>query len=96
MRDRIRKSFGTCGDMVMMKNLHDDFGEAIFEKLRRWKNANSKEFSVSLIDAFWLMHLNFEHFIIHLRPTPTDEKRNAIAFREDINSIKHKILEHYS
>lgn len=82
--------------MVMMKNLHDDFGEAIFEKLRRWKNANSEEFNVSLIDAFWLMHLNFEHFIIHLRPTPTDEKRNAIAFREDIDNIKYKILKHYS
>ena len=42
------------------------------------------------------MHLDFEHFISHLRPTPKDKKRNAIAFREDINSIKHKILEHYS
>ena len=42
------------------------------------------------------MHLDFEHFIKHLRPTPTDKKRNALAFREDIDSIKHKILEHYS
>lgn len=42
------------------------------------------------------MHLDFEHFIRHLQPTPTDKKRNALAFREDIDSIKHKILEHYS
>ena len=83
--------------MITMKNdLHDAFDEVIFDKLDEWKNADGEEFSVNLIDAFWLMHLDFEHFIRHLRPTPTDKKRNAIAFREDINSIKHKILEHYS
>ena len=80
----------------MRKGLHKDFNEVIFDKLDEWKNADGEEFSVNLIDAFWLMHLDFEHFISHLRPTPTDKKRNAIAFREDINSIKHKILEHYS
>ena len=80
----------------MRKELHKDFNEVIFDKLNEWKNAVGEEFSVNLIDAFWLMHLDFEHFIKHLQPTPTDKKRNAIAFREDINSIKHKILEHYS
>lgn len=80
----------------MRKELHKDFNEVIFDKLNEWKNAAGEEFSVNLIDAFWLMHLDFEHFIRHLQPTPTDKKRNAIAFREDINSIKHKILEHYS
>ena len=80
----------------MRKELHKDFNEVIFDKLDEWKNAAGEEFSVNLIDAFWLMHLDFEHFISHLRPTPTDKKRNASAFREDIDSIKHKILEHYS
>lgn len=80
----------------MRKELHKDFNEVIFDKLNEWKNAVGEKFSVNLIDAFWLMHLDFEHFIKHLQPTPTDKKRNAIAFREDIDSIKHKILEHYS
>lgn len=80
----------------MRKELHKDFNEVIFDKLNEWKNSVGEEFSVNLIDAFWLMHLDFEHFIKHLRPTPTDKKRNALAFREDIDSIKHKILEHYS
>ena len=80
----------------MRKELHKDFNKVIFDKLNEWKNSVGEEFSVNLIDAFWLMHLDFEHFIKHLRPTPTDKKRNALAFREDIDSIKHKILEHYS
>ncbi len=80
----------------MRKELHKDFNEIIFDKLDEWKNADGKEFSVNLIDAFWLMHLDFEHFISHLLPTPTDKKRNAIAFREDIDNIKRKILEHHS
>ena len=80
----------------MRKELHKDFNEVIFDKLNEWKNAVGEEFSVNLIDAFWLMHLDFEHFIKHLQPTPTDKKKNAIAFREDIDNIKHKILEHYS
>lgn len=80
----------------MGKNLHDDFGEVIFAKLDKWKNVAGEEFNVNLIDAFWLMHLDFEHFIGHLRPTPTDKKRSASALREDIDNIKHEILEHYS
>lgn len=68
----------------MGKKLHDEFSEIIFKKLNEWKRVNGEGFQVNLIDAFWLMHLDFEHFINHLRPTPTDKKRNAFAFREDI------------
>ena len=83
--------------MITMKNdLHDAFDEVIFDKLGEWKNNVDKEFDINLVDAFWLMHLDFEHFKRHLRPTPTDKKRNAITFHEDIENIKHKILEHYS
>lgn len=80
----------------MGKNLHNEFSEVIFKKLNAWKNVGDKGFHVNLIDAFWLMHLDFEHFINHLRPTPTDKKRNASAFREDIVAIKGGIVEHYS
>lgn len=80
----------------MKKKLHDEFSEIIFKKLNEWKNVGNEGFHVNLIDAFWLMHLDFEHFMNHLRPTPTDKKRNASAFREDIAAIKAKIIEHYS
>ncbi|MBR3497394.1 MAG: hypothetical protein IKO05_00195 [Selenomonadaceae bacterium] len=80
----------------MKKKLHDEFSEIIFKKLDEWKNVGNEGFHVNLIDAFWLMHLDFEHFMNHLRPTPTDKKRNASAFREDIAAIKAKIIEHYS
>ena len=80
----------------MGKKLHDEFSEVIFKKLNEWKNVDDEGFNINLIDAFWLIHLDFEHFINHLRPTPTDKKRNASAFREDIVAIKGVIVEHYS
>ena len=80
----------------MGKKLHAEFSEVIFKKLNEWKNVGDEGFHVNLIEAFWLMHLDFEHFINHLRPTPTDKKRNASAFREDIAAIKSWIVEHYS
>ncbi len=80
----------------MRKKLHAEFSEVIFKKLNEWKNVGDEGFHVNLIDAFWLMHLDFEHFINHLRPTPTDKKRNASVFREDIAAIKAKIVEQYS
>ena len=42
------------------------------------------------------MHIDFEHLMNHLRPTPTDKKRIPSSFREDIAIIKAKIIEHYS
>ena len=80
----------------MGKKLHDEFSEIIFKKLNEWKRVNGEGFHVNLIDAFWLMHLDFEHFISHLRPTPTDKKRNASAFREDIVAIKGMIVSRHS
>ena len=80
----------------MGKKLHDEFSEIIFKKLDEWKNVDDEGFHVNLVDAFWLMHIDFEHFMNHLRPIPTDKKRNASAFREDIAAIKAKIIEHYS
>ncbi|MBQ3443418.1 MAG: hypothetical protein IJG33_09255 [Selenomonadaceae bacterium] len=80
----------------MRKKLHDEFSEVIFKKLNAWKSVGDEGSYVNLIDAFWLMHLDFEHFINHLRPTPTDKKRTPSAFREDIVVIKAKIIEHYS
>ena len=80
----------------MRKKLHDEFSEVIFKKLNAWKSVGDEGSYVNLIDAFWLMHLDFEHFINHLRPTPTDKKRNASAFREDIVAIKGVIVNHYS
>ena len=80
----------------MRKKLHDEFSEVIFKKLNAWKSVGDEGSYVNLIDAFWLMHLDFEHFINHLRPTPTDKKRIPSAFREDIVVIKAKIIEHYS
>lgn len=80
----------------MGKKLHDEFSEIIFKKLDEWKNVYDEGFHVNLVDAFWLMHIDFEHFMNHLRPIPTDKKRNASAFREDIAAIKAKIIEHYS
>ena len=80
----------------MGKNLHNDFGEIILGKLTEWKKNADKEFHGSLIDAFWFMHLDFEHFISHLHPTPTDKKRNTAALHEDIVAVKYKIVEHYS
>ncbi len=80
----------------MGKKLHAEFSEVIFKKLDEWKNVDDEGFHVNLVDAFWLMHIDFEHFMNHLRPTPTDKKRNASVFREDIVAIKAKIIEHYS
>lgn len=80
----------------MGKKLHDEFSEIIFKKLNGWKRVNGEGFHVNLIDAFWLMHLDFKHFINHLRPTPTDKKRNASAFHEDIVAIKGVIVSHHS
>lgn len=79
----------------MNKNLHEDFSNVILARLSEWKNVDSETFNGNLIDAFWLMHLDFEHFISNIRVTPTARK-NASVIREDISNVKSKILVHYS
>ena len=79
----------------MKKNLHEDFSKVMLAKLSEWKNADSETFNGNLIDAFWLMHLDFEHFTNNIRVTPTAQ-RNASEIREDIANVKSKILVYYS
>ncbi|MBR1645370.1 MAG: hypothetical protein IJ685_01205 [Selenomonadaceae bacterium] len=79
----------------MNKNLHEDFSKVVLAKLSEWKNDGSEKFSGNLIDAFWFMHLDFEHFVNNIRVTPT-VKKNASVIREDIANVKSKILVHYS
>lgn len=79
----------------MNKNLHEDFSKVVLAKLSEWENDGSEKFSGNLIDAFWFMHLDFEHFVNNIRVTPTVQK-NASVIREDIVNVKSKILVHYS
>ena len=76
------------------KYFNSSLFKKFMEKLSELEDSGDKISSWGLVEAFWFMRLNFNHFFKHVKQYDPTQKADELKIR--INTIKANIIKHYS